>query len=532
MRNFKLKLSLWNCIRCALGLPLVLMFATAHGETVMTTETHTFSINDVQGGANFATYAMDKSIVCGLADSVHTTCPPEAMQPKTDKDERTLFPIESNLGFIVSDFVGAADRIFDEDYGEGYAGNVTDIVHGNGLAVSNTPTNVFKTLDPYGTWCAGLGGKTVKCSSEHYVVMEHVLTCNESVPYSTEDPSTAEQKKLVDPLTQDVIGTCADATLANELKIVREGLMTDEVLASTVPGEQMIANESTVRDDIAVGKDYSITLKDDGKPLYRWGNAVKRPIDIRLYAKMPLPALWKENPTTPYVVQSATLAITHTITNNPNDQIRPEDMENEDAIGRLPEYLVEGENWQSGRDCYEGDGDFIPAGTLFKNAAFGNPDAFSEDLKKGLTNAWYTTTNREPFEPGVDVGPRWRLKPNKYGQDVPGLEIANGETECLQAPPFDKEDQKYVVGEIVTTTIDLLDFDGESPLATSLGWVDASQNSVNIGAENEQVSDGNGVSINHLPLTEDFDLAIYIKGDKKAVEIYNAVLNIEWDNGL
>ena len=67
-------------------------------------------------------------------------------------------------------------------------------------------------------------------------------------------------------------------------------------------------------------------------------------------------------------------------------------------------------------------------------------------------------------------GPRWRLKANKFGQDIPGLEIPL--IEC-SPPPFTKENIKYNVGEPVTTVINLLDWEDENgPLATSKGWVD------------------------------------------------------------
>ena len=73
-------------------------------------------------------------------------------------------------------------------------------------------------------------------------------------------------------------------------------------------------------------------------------------------------------------------------------------------------------------------------------------------------------------------GPRWRLKPNKFGQDLPGLEIPL--VEC-SPPPFQSDNIKYVVGTPVTTVINLLDWDeseGPSPLATSKGWVDVTAN--------------------------------------------------------
>ncbi|MGR5471076.1 hypothetical protein ACPV51_28100, partial [Vibrio astriarenae] len=68
-------------------------------------------------------------------------------------------------------------------------------------------------------------------------------------------------------------------------------------------------------------------------------------------------------------------------------------------------------------------------------------------------------------------------------QDVPSLEIPFA---SCTPPPYNHDSYKYVVGTETRTTINLLDYrDGEeSPLSTSEGWVDASKNSVNIGASN------------------------------------------------
>jgi hypothetical protein len=52
-------------------------------------------------------------------------------------------------------------------------------------------------------------------------------------------------------------------------------------------------NESTITENIAVSNDYSVTLKDDGKLLYRWGNEIKKPNDIRMEAELGLPDEWK-----------------------------------------------------------------------------------------------------------------------------------------------------------------------------------------------------------------------------------------------
>jgi hypothetical protein len=306
----------------------------------------------------------------------------------------------------------------------------------------------------------------------------------------------------------------------------------------TIPldGQILAANESTVRDDIAVGPDYGLTFKDDGKALYRFGNLVKRPNDVRIYAKMELPQEWKENPDTDYPVLSAELVVEHLITNNPNDQLRPEDMENEGATGRLPEYVDVAGVRVSTVDCFEGDGDFIASGTYLQNPGFAgttDPNSiYSADLQKGLTNAWYTTINRDPFEPDpvTGIGPRWRLKANKFGQDIPGLEIPA--VECSPVP-FTSENIKYKVGEPTVTTINLLDWSPTdeipvSPLLSSRGWIDSAANLQNLDPDG--VPDApNGVSINGLPLTEDFDLAVYVKGDQKPTSIYNATLYIVYE---
>ena len=100
--------------------------------------------------------------------------------------------------------------------------------------------------------------------------------------------------------------------------------------------------------------------------------------------------------------------------------------------------------------------------------------------------------------------------------------------DCLPPPPS-KEQIKYQVGERTQTEINLLDFadvngDGianDSPLLTSLGWIDDEGNGVNIPV-------APGLSVNGLPLTEDFDLAVYVKGDRKPTVIYSAQLSIEF----
>jgi hypothetical protein len=46
--------------------------------------------------------------------------------------------------------------------------------------------------------------------------------------------------------------------------------------------DALLPNDNTNLIDIAKSNDYSLTKKDDGKVLYRWGGLIKRPNDVRL----------------------------------------------------------------------------------------------------------------------------------------------------------------------------------------------------------------------------------------------------------
>ena len=546
----------------------------AAAETVVHTANHTFSLMDIQGGFDGELVATNPDIICGAPIDGSPDCLPDDSQPFVDKDGDTLYPIDSEFGFDVVDFLGAQGKLHNFDYAEGWAADFYIDDAQVGLKISNAATDFFKVKPPLGTWCAGLGGTAVKCSTEHYSLLEHVLSCHETVPYLFANPLDATQAVQSFPdLSQSF--DCANAGLDDELFIISGGVTTATQLTSVVPGDQIEANDNTsVQDDIAVSRDYSVTLKDDGKPLYRWGGLIKRPNDVRVYARMNLPYAWKLLDTTEFAVTRARLVVNHLITNNPNDQIRPEDMENEAATGRKPSYTVENEGtddeiWKSLKSCFEGDGDFIDVegtgdptpigvGTYFKNNIramdAAPPLPLSSDLTGGFTNAWYTTIDRDPFEwsyrdtttplneyrfigsplpddtlGDLESGPRWRLRANKYGQDIPGLEViieppVDFPFDCLPPPPSN-DSIKYDTGEVTTTEINLLDFDGPSPLLTSLGWIDPEGNGVNILADPEVP----GLSVNGLPLTKDFDLAVYIKGDRKPTAIFDAQLVIEYD---
>lgn len=448
--------------------------------------------------------------------------------PKVTNDGVDLFPINSEFGFIVTDFDGAVDKDFEDnpEYEEGWAGDLTDAM-GNqiGLVVSDAKTDTFSTPATLGTWLAGLGGNTVKASTEHYSVMQEILS-DQMYP---DDPNAVYQ---LDDNLKMIGGEYDGMFIADILDIVGDS-NGDGVLDLK---DVLIPNESTITEHIAAGDDYSVTLKDDGKLLYRWGNTVKRPNDIRIEAELELPDEWKSpdplsdtpdlNPL--YRVTSAELVIHHTITNNPNDQVRPEDYENESAIGTLPEYevLPDGK-WVSVDGYFAGNGDFYPAGTVLRDPALATLaegstldqiGGMSEDLHDGFTNAWFTTMNREPFEPELNAdgteyitGPRWRLQPDKYGQDLPSVVIP--EDPSLTANPTNAQ-VKYEVGMETQTVLNLLDWEfPTSPLEISAGWLNGAGT----------------VTENGVTLSDNFDVSIYIKGDVKPATIYSTQLVMSYE---
>ena len=578
----------------AAAVSMALLLASQGTAQAYDSPLHVFSIDDVMGGFDGSTFGtggatQDTAIICGVAGSTEP-CPADN-QPFVDKSGVMLYPVDSEFGYYIVDFVGAQGKARDGDYLEGFVGNIVENGVQTGIQISNAATDTYKVKPPLGTWCQGLGGTSVKCETEHYTVLEHVLSCHEIIPYFFADPETGIQDILSTP-DGSLSFDCANAPLDDNTLILVGGTPTTRLTNATPcdaindpEGCQMFPNDKTdMRNNIALGSDYSVQLKDDGKPLYGWGGLHKRPNDIRMYAKLALPPEWKE-PDANFTVTKAELVVNHWITNNPNDQLRPEDLENEAATGRKPSYRIEGdpgsstEVWKTTIPCYEGDGDlidteegandptFIGVGTVLKNTPFAldpaatpgdlpedDPYAFSSDLTGGFSNAFYTTINRDPFEWSYDAdpdplvqdfvgspvpdgtlgelvsGPRWRLKANKFGQDLPGLEIP---LEECSPPPFQSDNIKYVVGTPVTTIINLLDWDeeanGPSPLATSKGWVDVTNNNF-VTVAGVDPDSGIPFTTNGLPMTDDFDLAVYVKGDRKSTAVYNAKLVIEFED--
>lgn len=452
-----------------------------------------------------------------------------------------MYPIDSEFGFNVTDFEGAEPKTIDGSYTEGWVGDV--VVGGEqiGIVVSDAPTDTFQTPAVLGTWLAGLGGNTVKASTEHYSVMQQVLS-DQAFP---DDPNAAyaldnnlillSQNEAWDgQYVQDLLA--GTATFDGELVVVEDRNLDGEIDIKDL----LNPNESTINYDIAYSTDYSVTMKDDGKLLYRWGNTIKRPNDVRLEATLETPDEWDEiDPLTSlkslYTITEAELVVHHTITNNPNDQVRPEDFENESAIGTLPTYeIVEDYEgvlgrtvWLTTDDYYAGDGTLYPTGTILRDSDLAAANAGSllaeigadsSDLQLGFTNAWYTTMDREPFEPVLNedgteyvTGQRWRLLRDKYGQDLPSVTIP---LDPSDEPPVQNGEEKYEVGAETQTVLNLLDWATDiSPLSISAGWQD------NAGS----------VSVNGLNLTDDFDVALYIKGDIKPATVFSAELLVSYD---
>lgn len=505
--------------------------------------THVFSTDDVTGTFSGLTQG---DVGVGEIPVVDFSA-----DPRMTNDGIELYPVNSEFGFNVSDFEGAEQKTFEQDldndgspdYLEGYVGDVKIEGVQAGLVVSDAPTDTFKTPAVLGTWLAGIGGNTVKASTEHYTVMQNVLS-DQKYPEDPDALYTLDDNLIVLSDTPEFNNQYLADLLAGTATYDGNPVVVEDRNGDGVVDirDVLNPNESSITTDIAYSTDYSVTVKDDGKLLYRWGNTVKRPNDVRIEAEMPLPDEWTETDlqselTKLYKITEAELVVHHTITNNPNDQLRPEDFENEAAIGQLPTYEViaayddDGnparEVWVSTDDYYAGDGTFYPAGTILKDQMLADAvqgtlmdqlGTLSKDLQEGYTNAWYTTMGREPFEADLneagtdyDIGPRWRLKPNKYGQDLPSVEIP---IDPSSPPPPTKDEIKYEVGAETQTVINLLDWAQDiSPLSISAGW----QNGAGT------------VSGNGLNLTENFDLAVYVKGDIKPATIYSAELVMDYE---
>ncbi|MBE0588442.1 MAG: hypothetical protein IH617_10395, partial [Hydrogenophaga sp.] len=251
-------------------------------QTPTFTSTHVFSTNDVTGTFD----GLTQGTVGEGTPVVDFTAVPEIT-----KEGVFLYPINSEFGYNVTDFVGAEEKDFvaDPEYEEGWVGDLTGAGGEQlGLVISNSPTDSFKTPALLGTWLAGLGGETIKASTEHYVVMQNILS---------------DQRYPGDPL--------ALYPLDDNLKMVGgeyDGWYVADILplVGDVNGDGVVdvkdilqPNETQIAENILVGADYSVTMKDDGKLLYRWGNVIKKPNDVRIETSLDLPDEWLQRSTEP-----------------------------------------------------------------------------------------------------------------------------------------------------------------------------------------------------------------------------------------
>jgi hypothetical protein len=523
------------------------------------------TIDDVLGDFDGNTFGED-ALVIALDPIIDFTAvledpanpdPPDYDGPVraiTNSEGETLYPIDSAFGADVTNFVGATQRNRDSFYGEGWVGSLKEGTTDIGITVTTAKTNTFKTGSPLGTWTTGLGGNTVKSSTEHYVVMQNVLS----------DQAFPGDPNAVSPLDNDLRfegGIYAGKTISE----VDPSAQNLNAAWYAVVQAGLVPNENTITENIAVGSDYSITKQNDGTLLYRWGQIAKSPTDVRISFSIPLPEEWTTSSVLPFLnngfkVNQAYLVVDHTIADGSNTsiEVRPEDYSNRAATGRLPSYYVDNNGtpnnpgddlWRSLRNSYAGDGTFLPAGTILKDSSLIVPGGASADLANGFTNAWYTTIDQDPFELAVDINPdpavqdyigfktledliaagysvddvvkgsRWELTNSTFGQDLDNVgipAIANSE------PPFASGDLKYQAGAVTTTVLNLLDSEPgqNSPFLSSSGWTQADPDRVN----------EDGITENGLKLTEKLDVALHISGDINAVNIYDAHLVIDYQD--
>jgi hypothetical protein len=127
----------------ALVVSAALLVASQGPALAYESDLHVFSINDVQGGFDGSTFGttgatQDLSIICGVPGSTGI-CPTDN-QPFLDKSGVWLYPVDSEFGFYVVDFLGAQGKSRDDDYLEGFVGNIMDGTDVIGIQISNAPT--------------------------------------------------------------------------------------------------------------------------------------------------------------------------------------------------------------------------------------------------------------------------------------------------------------------------------------------------------------------------------------------------------
>lgn len=165
--------------RIVLGVVLMCfaVAAPAFAADVTFTATHLFTINDVQ---------------CDRG--VYGTACLDMANPILGADGLLYYPIDSAYGWNVKDFDPAAllPRPMDGVYVEGAVTTLKDeLGQITGINVQSPETADWKSGPIGGEWVAGLGALKAKTSTEHYVVMDHILNAPwmpplvETVDYSS-----------------------------------------------------------------------------------------------------------------------------------------------------------------------------------------------------------------------------------------------------------------------------------------------------------------------------------------------------------
>jgi hypothetical protein len=321
----------------------------AAGTVSYVSPVHTFTLDDVIGNSLGETDADNPNVVKDGDAGENLTG-----ENLTAKDgSGVLYPINSTFGFDVQDFVGATVKEFDTVAEEGWVGTLVD----GGLQFSNAETDVLKSGNLIGTWAAGLGGNEVKASTEHFTVMESVLTCFQTVPYdywaSAEDHAAGLPSV---PSLQDMDACRQRAAEPGGGRHPRghrdpgaQRGLGDPGPARHLPRHELLHHEEGRRQAaVPVGPGGQAT---DRHPLRRAHPTAGRVGDAEGRG---------------FKVTKAELVVNHAVTNNPNDQIRPEDWENEAATGLLPGYTTDG----------DGRGG-CPPGTATRGMATSSPRARS-----------------------------------------------------------------------------------------------------------------------------------------------------------
>ena len=138
---------------------VLLMFLQGTALAVYESPVHVFSVNDVMGGFDGSTFgsldgaSIDDTIICDLGS---LPCP-VGNGPILDKSGVTLYPVDSEFGYYIVDFLGAQGKTRDGDYLEGLVGDIEESGVHIGIMISNAATDTYKVKAPMGTWCAGLG---------------------------------------------------------------------------------------------------------------------------------------------------------------------------------------------------------------------------------------------------------------------------------------------------------------------------------------------------------------------------------------